>query len=48
MQTLLGPTIAGATDDGVCLLEFTDRRMLEAQSSTRTGTGARCWELVMC
>jgi AraC family transcriptional regulator of adaptative response/methylated-DNA-[protein]-cysteine methyltransferase len=27
----LGPMIAGATDDGVCLLEFTDRRMLEAQ-----------------
>ena len=23
--------IAGATDEGVCLLEFTDRRMLEAQ-----------------
>ena len=31
MQTPLGPMIAGATDDGVCLLEFTDRRMLEAQ-----------------
>jgi AraC family transcriptional regulator of adaptative response/methylated-DNA-[protein]-cysteine methyltransferase len=27
----LGTLIAGATDDGVCLLEFTDRRMLEHQ-----------------
>jgi AraC family transcriptional regulator of adaptative response/methylated-DNA-[protein]-cysteine methyltransferase len=27
----LGPLVAGATDAGVCLLEFTDRRMLEAQ-----------------
>ena len=27
----LGPVIAGATDEGLCLLEFTDRRMLEAQ-----------------
>lgn len=30
----LGPLVAGATDDGVCLLEFTDRRMLEAQLKT--------------
>ena len=30
----LGPLIAGATDDGICLLEFTDRRMLEAQFQT--------------
>ncbi|WP_397571460.1 bifunctional transcriptional activator/DNA repair enzyme AdaA [Schlesneria sp. T3-172] len=30
----LGPLIAGATDDGLCLLEFTDRRMLEAQFET--------------
>ncbi len=29
--TPLGPMIAGATDDGLCLLEFTDRRMLETQ-----------------
>jgi AraC family transcriptional regulator of adaptative response/methylated-DNA-[protein]-cysteine methyltransferase len=29
--TPLGPMIAGATDEGVCLLEFTDRRMLETQ-----------------
>ena len=31
MQSPLGPLVAGATDKGVCLLEFTDRRMLEAQ-----------------
>jgi AraC family transcriptional regulator of adaptative response/methylated-DNA-[protein]-cysteine methyltransferase len=31
IDTPLGPVIAGATDDGLCLLEFTDRRMLEAQ-----------------
>ncbi len=29
--TPLGPMIAGAADDGVCLLEFADRRMLETQ-----------------
>ncbi|MFQ5511081.1 MAG: bifunctional transcriptional activator/DNA repair enzyme AdaA [Candidatus Krumholzibacteriia bacterium] len=29
--TPLGPMVAGATEDGVCLLEFTDRRMLETQ-----------------
>ena len=29
--TPLGPMFAGATDDGICLLEFTDRRMLETQ-----------------
>jgi AraC family transcriptional regulator of adaptative response/methylated-DNA-[protein]-cysteine methyltransferase len=34
MPTPLGPMIAGATDDGVCLLEFSDRRMLEAQLDT--------------
>jgi AraC family transcriptional regulator of adaptative response/methylated-DNA-[protein]-cysteine methyltransferase len=27
----LGPMIAGATDEGLCLLEFADRRMLDAQ-----------------
>jgi AraC family transcriptional regulator of adaptative response/methylated-DNA-[protein]-cysteine methyltransferase len=26
-----GPLVAGATDDGICLLEFSDRRRLEAQ-----------------
>src|SRR5687768_6357649 len=31
IETPLGPMIAGATDEGLCLLEFTDRRMLEAQ-----------------
>jgi AraC family transcriptional regulator of adaptative response/methylated-DNA-[protein]-cysteine methyltransferase len=34
VETPLGPMVAGATDDGVCLLEFTDRRMLEAQLET--------------
>ncbi|MFH1754093.1 MAG: trifunctional transcriptional activator/DNA repair protein Ada/methylated-DNA--[protein]-cysteine S-methyltransferase [Candidatus Latescibacterota bacterium] len=29
--TPLGPMIAGATEEGICLLEFTDRRMLETQ-----------------
>lgn len=29
--TPLGPMLAGATDQGLCLLEFTDRRMLETQ-----------------
>lgn len=27
----LGPLFAGTTSDGICLLEFTDRRMLETQ-----------------
>jgi AraC family transcriptional regulator of adaptative response/methylated-DNA-[protein]-cysteine methyltransferase len=31
VRTPLGPLVAGATDEGICLLEFTDRRMLEAQ-----------------
>jgi AraC family transcriptional regulator of adaptative response/methylated-DNA-[protein]-cysteine methyltransferase len=31
LLTPLGPMIAGATDEGVCLLEFSDRRMLERQ-----------------
>ncbi len=30
----VGPLIAGANEEGVCLLEFTDRRMLEAQLET--------------
>ncbi len=30
----LGPLLAGATDQGVCLLEYTDRRMLEQQLRT--------------
>jgi AraC family transcriptional regulator, regulatory protein of adaptative response / methylated-DNA-[protein]-cysteine methyltransferase len=31
LSSPLGPLVAGATNEGVCLLEFTDRRMLEAQ-----------------
>jgi AraC family transcriptional regulator of adaptative response/methylated-DNA-[protein]-cysteine methyltransferase len=30
-ESPLGPLLMGATDDGVCLLEFTDRRALETQ-----------------
>ncbi|HWG47432.1 MAG TPA: methylated-DNA--[protein]-cysteine S-methyltransferase [Gemmataceae bacterium] len=41
IPTPLGPMIAGATDDGICLLEFSDRRMLEAQiESVRRWFGA--------
>jgi AraC family transcriptional regulator of adaptative response/methylated-DNA-[protein]-cysteine methyltransferase len=31
IETPLGPMVAGSTTAGICLLEFTDRRMLEAQ-----------------
>ena len=31
LLTPLGPMVAGATDRGLCLLEFADRRMLETQ-----------------
>jgi AraC family transcriptional regulator of adaptative response/methylated-DNA-[protein]-cysteine methyltransferase len=31
LRTPLGPMVAAATREGVCLLEFTDRRMLETQ-----------------
>ena len=31
ITTPLGPMLAGATEQGVCLLEFVDRRMLETQ-----------------
>ncbi len=31
--TPLGPMLAGASDKGICLLEFVDRRMLETQLS---------------
>jgi AraC family transcriptional regulator of adaptative response/methylated-DNA-[protein]-cysteine methyltransferase len=31
MRSPLGPLVAGATSDGVCLLEFSDRRMLETE-----------------
>ncbi|MGH7644811.1 MAG: bifunctional transcriptional activator/DNA repair enzyme AdaA, partial [Gemmatimonadales bacterium] len=36
----VGPLVAGATDHGICLLEYSDRRMLEAQlESTRQRIG---------
>ncbi|MEP6468823.1 MAG: Ada metal-binding domain-containing protein [Chloroflexota bacterium] len=31
LRTPLGPMLAGATDEGICLLEFTDRPMLPTQ-----------------
>jgi AraC family transcriptional regulator of adaptative response/methylated-DNA-[protein]-cysteine methyltransferase len=31
IETPLGPMVAGAADSGICLLEFSDRRMLETQ-----------------
>ncbi len=31
LLTPLGPMMAGATEDGLCLLEFADRKMLETQ-----------------
>jgi AraC family transcriptional regulator of adaptative response/methylated-DNA-[protein]-cysteine methyltransferase len=31
IETPLGEMVAGATEDGVCLLEFVDRRMLPAE-----------------
>jgi AraC family transcriptional regulator of adaptative response/methylated-DNA-[protein]-cysteine methyltransferase len=34
IDSALGPLVAGATDRGICLLEFSDRRMLEAQAKT--------------
>jgi O-6-methylguanine DNA methyltransferase len=34
IDTPLGPMLAGATDDGICLAEFTDRRMLPTQLET--------------
>jgi AraC family transcriptional regulator of adaptative response/methylated-DNA-[protein]-cysteine methyltransferase len=34
VESPLGPLIAGANDEGICLLEFTERRMLEAQFTT--------------
>lgn len=33
IESPLGPLLAGATDEGLCFLEFTDRRALEAQVS---------------
>jgi AraC family transcriptional regulator of adaptative response/methylated-DNA-[protein]-cysteine methyltransferase len=34
VESPLGPLVAGAASEGICLLEFTDRRMLEAQFTT--------------
>lgn len=34
LETPIGPLVAGATQDALCLLEFSDRRMLEAQLET--------------
>ena len=34
IESPLGPLVAGATSEGICLLEFTDRRMLDAQFAT--------------
>jgi AraC family transcriptional regulator of adaptative response/methylated-DNA-[protein]-cysteine methyltransferase len=34
LESPLGPVIAAANDEGICLLEFTDRRMLETQFTT--------------
>jgi AraC family transcriptional regulator of adaptative response/methylated-DNA-[protein]-cysteine methyltransferase len=34
IESPLGPLVAGATSAGLCLLEFSDRRMLEAQLVT--------------
>jgi AraC family transcriptional regulator, regulatory protein of adaptative response / methylated-DNA-[protein]-cysteine methyltransferase len=31
IETPLGPMLAGATEEGICLLEFVDRRMIETQ-----------------
>ena len=36
IRTPLGPMAAGATETAVCLLEFSDRRMLEAQALALT------------
>jgi AraC family transcriptional regulator of adaptative response/methylated-DNA-[protein]-cysteine methyltransferase len=34
IESPAGPLVAGATSEGICLLEFTDRRMLETQFDT--------------
>lgn len=36
IETPLGPMAAGALGEAICLLEFTDRRMMEAQLETLT------------
>ncbi len=43
LLTPLGPMLAGATDQGICLLEFMGRRMLETQlKRLNTSLDARC------
>jgi AraC family transcriptional regulator of adaptative response/methylated-DNA-[protein]-cysteine methyltransferase len=43
MLTPLGPMLAGSTEQGICLLEFWDRRMLETQlKRLNTLLQARC------
>ena len=34
LESPLGPLFAGGTEEGICLLEFTDRRMLETEFSS--------------
>jgi AraC family transcriptional regulator of adaptative response/methylated-DNA-[protein]-cysteine methyltransferase len=34
LESPIGPLLAGATADGICMLEFTERRMLEAHFTT--------------
>ncbi len=34
MESPVGPLVAGANSEGVCLLEFSDRRMLDSQFAT--------------
>ncbi len=33
LETPIGPMVAGATDDGICLLEFADRRALQTETA---------------
>lgn len=37
IETPIGEMVAGATDEGVCLLEFTDRKMLNNEYNELTG-----------
>lgn len=34
IRTAIGPLVVGTTDEAICLLEFSDRRMLESQLKT--------------
>jgi len=54
IETPLGEMIAGATRDGICMLEFTDRENLSAeyeelasllQTTIREGTNLHLWSL---